>query len=136
MSYNENCDHSRLNVMTTWEGSIQDTGIRTRLVVVCMYISYLCNYPGRFADDMAECSPANHSHSDGGFLISKCLKMSENYTEPVSRLGKYAVTVWSRVYSHLSMGTQNGRCHGHCSILGRCITNYYFQETITNEFNE
>jgi len=59
--------------------------------------------------------------------------MSENYTEPVSILGKCAVTVWSRVHSHLSIRAQNGRCHGYCSILGRCVTNYYhYQEAVIN----
>jgi len=70
---------------------------------------------------MTECSPANRSHSDGGFLIIKCLNMSENYTEPVSRLGKCAVTLWSRFHSHLSIRAQNGRCRGFCSIWGSCV---------------
>jgi len=60
--------------------------------------------------------------------------MSENYTEPVSILGKCAVTVWPRVYSHLSIRAQNGRRHGYCSILGSCVTIHH-QETVINEFN-
>jgi hypothetical protein len=135
LSNSNQCDRSRLNSMTTWERSkIRDQNAPHLLCRLYVYFLFW-HYLGCFSYDITECSPANQTHSDGGFLIRKCLKMSENYNEPVSRPGKCAVTAWFLVHSHLSVRDQNGRCHGHCQepkqLLSSENSNKWIQCIIT-----
>jgi hypothetical protein len=61
--------------------------------------------------------------------------MPENYTEPVSRLGKCAVAVWSAFVPIYQSGLKMADVMDTVFFLGSCLTNYYHQETVINEFN-